>query len=547
MSDSIEALRRENQALREQLASRDEALLDARDELERVQSQHDVLENFVFGLEREHERARAAVERTRAELEASYAELQQLKQQQDDILSSIDQGLLTIGSDLKIAGEHSRAALQILGRETLGGLELPELFAHDPTLADAVRRFATLALETVHASDAMLARLSPIREVRMPVPDGGERVLSFGVVRVRSRADGRHTVARLLVVVDDRTYEDRLQRELAERTREQQERIQRAYQILITPPAMFTDLIEDGRSAVEEVRARRTSEPPARLMRAVHTLKGNARALGMDTLAASAHALEDALVARDDARTAKETMRVEAELRDGVALFEQLVQVREAVQHQTHDRASELEAALRRAAENEARQRGVVVALEWHEAIDDARAAKAVAITRSALIAMVRNAVAHGGERPEERRAAGKPESLTIEVRLETEGDRVVVACRDDGRGIDDRRVIERAIALGSIDAERARSLEHESTLALLLGSGLSTADSVGMGAGRGVGLDIVREIAEALGGSVRIASELGRGTDVAILFPASALLEWGGSPTAPREPSTVSTADAGA
>jgi two-component system chemotaxis sensor kinase CheA len=147
--------------------------------------------------------------------------------------------------------------------------------------------------------------------------------------------------------------------------------------------------------------------------------------------------------------------------------------------------------------------------------------AQVFGVMQSALVQAVRNGVAHGIETAAERENVGKPSEGRICVEVRRRGHRVVFVCRDDGRGIDlegVRRVVERRGML-SADAER---LGTEELLQLLLGGGISTAAALTQIAGRGIGLDVVREAAARLRGEVSIRTDKGLGTTLEIVVPVS-------------------------
>jgi len=130
---------------------------------------------------------------------------------------------------------------------------------------------------------------------------------------------------------------------------------------------------------------------------------------------------------------------------------------------------------------------------------------------REPLSHLVRNAVAHGIECPEDRESAGKNASGEIVLRARREGASVVIEVADDGAGLDRDRIRARAIQMGmAIDASQISEAELR---ALVLEPGFSTVESSSATAGRGVGLDVVRSRVETLGGSLSIESEPGRGT----------------------------------
>jgi two-component system, chemotaxis family, sensor kinase CheA len=141
---------------------------------------------------------------------------------------------------------------------------------------------------------------------------------------------------------------------------------------------------------------------------------------------------------------------------------------------------------------------------------------------RQALLHVVRNAVAHGLESPLERAAAGKPEAGRVELRIERRGQQLAFVCRDDGRGIALEAVRRAAVERGIVSAAEAESLGREETLRLTLRSGVSTSRSVDEVSGRGVGLDVVREVAARLRGQVSLTSDPGAGTTVELCVPVT-------------------------
>lgn len=133
---------------------------------------------------------------------------------------------------------------------------------------------------------------------------------------------------------------------------------------------------------------------------------------------------------------------------------------------------------------------------------------------------LLRNAIDHGLESPEERRAAGKPESGTITLSLVRAGDSVTLTIEDDGRGMDADRIRQTAIRKGFLTPEQAAALGPADSLMLTTIPGFSTADRITDLSGRGVGMDVVRTRVETLGGRLRLRSRRGSGLSVAMRLP---------------------------
>lgn len=134
------------------------------------------------------------------------------------------------------------------------------------------------------------------------------------------------------------------------------------------------------------------------------------------------------------------------------------------------------------------------------------------------LTHMIRNAVDHGIEKPDERLAAGKPAEGRLLLSAEQKGARILVRVRDDGRGIDRERVRAKAVEKGIIAADAV--LSDEEIDQLICAPGFSTATTISNISGRGVGMDVVRSNVEALGGRVEIQSEPGKGTTFTMILP---------------------------
>jgi two-component system, chemotaxis family, sensor kinase CheA len=135
------------------------------------------------------------------------------------------------------------------------------------------------------------------------------------------------------------------------------------------------------------------------------------------------------------------------------------------------------------------------------------------------LLHVVRNAVVHGIEPPEQRTAAGKPRAGTIRLGVARAGREILFSCQDDGRGLDSRAV-RRALRQAGL----ADTPDDDALLARLLAGGISTAQGVTPLSGRGVGLDVVRASVERVGGSARLATEAGRGFRVELRVPITAM-----------------------
>jgi two-component system chemotaxis sensor kinase CheA len=136
------------------------------------------------------------------------------------------------------------------------------------------------------------------------------------------------------------------------------------------------------------------------------------------------------------------------------------------------------------------------------------------------LVHLLRNAIDHGIETPDVRRAKGKPEEGTVRLKAYHSGNHVFIEIEDDGAGINREKVLKKAISKGIISEQNAANLTDKQVYELIFSSGFSTADKISDVSGRGVGLDVVKNTIESLGGSVTIDSYEGVGSVFSIQLP---------------------------
>jgi two-component system chemotaxis sensor kinase CheA len=145
---------------------------------------------------------------------------------------------------------------------------------------------------------------------------------------------------------------------------------------------------------------------------------------------------------------------------------------------------------------------------------------KVIEALNDPLLHMIRNAVDHGIELPDERETTGKPRQGAIEVSAQAFGAYAEVTLRDDGRGMDPQRLREAAVRKGLLSYDAASVLTDQEALELIFLPGFSTAQMITDISGRGVGMDVVRTNIQELGGQVQIESRLGVGTTITLTLP---------------------------
>ena len=143
-----------------------------------------------------------------------------------------------------------------------------------------------------------------------------------------------------------------------------------------------------------------------------------------------------------------------------------------------------------------------------------------IEMIRDPLTHIIRNAVDHGIEPPAERLKGGKREIGIVSVSARQSGNQILIDIVDDGRGIDGARLVEKALAAGTLSRDAASAMTPSERLALIFEAGLSTATEITAISGRGVGMDVVRSNIERIGGTVEVDSTPGKGTRMTLRVP---------------------------
>ncbi|WP_226578813.1 chemotaxis protein CheA [Halobacillus litoralis] len=136
------------------------------------------------------------------------------------------------------------------------------------------------------------------------------------------------------------------------------------------------------------------------------------------------------------------------------------------------------------------------------------------------LVHLIRNAIDHGIETPDQRGAVGKPQTGQLELKAYHSGNHVFIEITDDGKGIDRHKVAAKAVSNDVVTEEQAAQMTDAQVFDLIMESGFSTADQISDVSGRGVGLDVVKNTIESLGGSITVDSIPGKGSRFSIQLP---------------------------
>ncbi|WP_108787149.1 chemotaxis protein CheW [Erythrobacter sp. Alg231-14] len=196
-----------------------------------------------------------------------------------------------------------------------------------------------------------------------------------------------------------------------------------------------------------------------------------------------------------------------------------LADVRDAITRMRMQRIETLFAALPRLVRDLSAELGkqVMVDLEGGDVELDREMIETI---RDPITHIIRNAIDHGMESPTTRLSNGKREVGIMSISARQSGNTISIVVSDDGAGIDSERILAKGIATGLISESQRTELSREDILQLIFEPGFSTAEEVSSVSGRGVGLDVVRQNLERVGGSIKVTSTLGVGTMFTLQVP---------------------------
>jgi len=507
------------------------------------------------------QRSREALEASNAELTTTAAELRQSLSLTNTIMATVQEGLCLITPALEIEPSYSIALESMFAKKNVTGTRFLDLIRNRVTgrVYDLTDRFLKVLFNPAK-NNHLIPKLNPLKEVEFTVQksDGqlDVRYYAFSFDRVWEEK----TIKQALVTITDITPRIALTRELKQAAQKMERQAELLFGVIHIDPQTLGDFTTRSRTELEAIshslseaidtgltsqqRQEQYKRQVESIMRRVHRIKGDAAMLKATFFENAAHEVEEKLAPLRSAATIDGNDFVPV-----VLALSQMIQSLDDVK-EVVARVGNLQSAFRTPeseppASPEAEKlfgdvRGLVEELaKRHDRNVMVRSLEVEQLPlgdhvrqllHDAVVQLTRNSVVHGSETAEERAERGKVPKNCIDIQLfKTEfGPRLVF--RDDGRGLDYHRLAERALELESESPGILESLidpannawRLEKLAELIFHPGFSTLEEVGVDAGRGTGLDIVKSEVEAIGGKVQVASETGHFCAFIIDLPES-------------------------
>ena len=470
--------------------------------------------------------------------------LEAAREETQQILSTVNEGLFLIDQDLKIGSQMSSQLAHMFGGKTLEGLSFSELIGDlvKPKVLQTAERFVALLFRP-NVKDNLIKDLNPLNEVELSVPDGSgayqTRYLKFDFNRVAKKGV-------VLVTVNDITRSVLLAAELAKTKEQNEQQMETLTGILHAEPRMLKRFLKDAMDSYAKINEilKNQSKSNAGMQRKlhdifieVHNFKGDASAMKLDNFAGLASQFED------DIETIQQKSHIEGndfltltvhlenlirytesvrEIAEKLANFSIIAKDARAPTRAVSDKMSQwshLYSLCESVAEREGKEvRLVLTGLQETELGENE-----ISFINDLCIQFIRNAIVHSIETPQAREALGKPRTARIDVRLATiaDGD-LELSVQDDGHGIQYEKIRNKALQSGKWSEAELKRWNNKQLLSLIFEPGFSTADSVSEDAGRGVGMDLIRSRIQHHNGRMRISSRSGSDCQFIVTLPST-------------------------
>ncbi|MGB0663728.1 MAG: type IV pili methyl-accepting chemotaxis transducer N-terminal domain-containing protein [Pontibacterium sp.] len=482
------------------------------------------------------------------QLRRSDAQTEEARRETEEILDTVQEGLLLIDTDLTIGTQYSSSLNQIFGEREYAGMSFRALLQSlvlESEMETAEEYIKLLLNPTV--KENLVGSLNPLSdlEVNLLESNGHYSVkhLSFVFNRVIMEGEIRH----ILVTVQDITENVELRAAL-ERERQnsgmQAGALKKLLHIEADTFRTFLAETDKSLSAINDIlrdKAAHAHQYASKIdstYRLMHRIKGDAGALSLTHVVDAAHKFEDQL----------ETLKGKADLQGGDFLpltlglngfYSMLAELQELFDLiHSGNKNAEITAEISLEAPKErklnrgkisslvatiASEKGKQIKVEFEDDAYKTLTEAQAAMIDDCVLQMARNSAVHGIEESVDRELLGKSSSGTIKVMVKQDEGGIRVGVRDDGRGLDLDQIRERAHKQGMYSAAELESFSSSKVMSLIFMPGFSTLDSADSHGGRGVGMDLVRSHVNDLKGRLRISSRATKHCEISFLIPTSA------------------------
>lgn len=471
--------------------------------------------------------------------------LQAAQRETTDIMKTVNEGLFLINKDLRIGEQYSDKLESILGQNKIAGRNFYDLLIGMVSQKDLdTTKLFVEQLYNPWVVEDLIQDLNPLRQVKINYfedGDGGfakQKYLDFNFLRVNNGDNNDEVIDKVFVSVVDITEAVQLQQNLEIAKAQHERELDMIGNILAVDSYYLLSFIDNTAKRIEKMNGilksgntHSLTSKAQELLREMHSLKGEASALKLEAFVGIAEEQEAKLKRLLDNNQLSGndflgfTVGLDKLLELNLYVNKLLNRLR--VLGESVDKSHNLTDTIpvwqnyfkNYAADIAARHNKKV--LVNVQGFDDVADHQNFNTYKDIAVQLLKNAIVHGIESPEQRITKGKKEAGIINLKIEPKENSLKLSIEDDGQGINFEDLRQKAVELGYVSATEAETLTNKQLYTIMIRkSGLSTATSHSEDAGRGVGMSLIYNLAQSAEGKLEIDSKAGKYTRMAVGFP---------------------------
>lgn len=441
-------------------------------------------------------------------------------------------GLFLMDRNYIIQDHYSRFLEEMLSEAELFGKSFPDLLRDSVSAKEleTIRDYFDMIFDR-NLDQATLEEINPLSEFKYVSVEKGDKKIFNCNFSIIERARGEIFI---LVSIYDITVTVELEQRALEEESRRQEEMRSIFELIQVEPGVFNDFMEDADyefNRINDILKNKdlpSHEVLVEIYQSVHAIKSNAVILGLNGFGEKVHILESNIKALREFKgeiTFDDMLRLTMDLeelfqeKDGFkATIDKIESFRVANAEGRRQSEHVLVESLIKTANKTAGDTNKKVQLVIEDIDSEVLENGPRRLMKEILMQLIRNAVVHGIEKPELRLAKGKNETGAIRVSVKNTEDAIQLKVGDDGAGLDYVQIRRRAEELNMIRPEDEDN--RQLLLKAIFSPGFSTAESEGVHAGRGIGLNLIRDRVRGENGSIKVQSEMDKGTIFNIYLP---------------------------
>ncbi|MDW3209619.1 MAG: ATP-binding protein [Reichenbachiella sp.] len=475
-----------------------------------------------------------------SELDKERKEVKYLYNQSEAVFDNVDEGIFLLNKDFTISDVYSKQMEKIFEQKEIANQEFinfmrPRLVTRD---LEALQMYIKHLFDKNIETD-VLAQLNPVEHIEIFHYDEQGIAHSKHIKIVFSRVFEGEDIRNILVTVIDETETVQLEMKVKEAELKNKQETEQMLSILRIEPDLLMDFLVTAEETLESISLRYEMDSKRDFnelinftFNTIHNLKGNASLIDLQLITEKFHDLENSLsklktknvVGNDFLNILYEISEISILLSNIKALLNRVINISTQFSQKQMDTDDRLAEALERGAKRISADVGKKVRFEFANEKHIQIPEKFKLDIKDISIQLIRNSIIHGIETPDVRVANNKPEEALIQLSLNPseKGDNLHFKYKDDGQGLDLKKILHQAVEKGMVNKESVKGFEAKDILKLLFKDGFSTSESVTEHSGRGHGLSLVNSLTKKHNGKLNISFKKGKSFELDFIFPVN-------------------------